>query len=250
MSGNTVASETAWSGSGGGVSAYETEPFYQVSYNVPGANGKRAVPDVSYDADPYTGFPVYDTTPYGGQTGWFQVGGTSAGAPQWAAIQSLGETASNNNFYQDAKSSSYPYYFRDITAGSNGEYYATTNYDLVTGLGSPLTTNYLITHAPTINLLLTVEPIQVKYTGGQSVDLIVTVFNQLNPSFDSTLTLTVTGPSNYYYFDFQTIAIAADTASEYGFSWTIPDLTGTYVVEVSLIPLQLTAYDAVWLEVT
>ena len=99
----TVASETGWSGSGGGLSAYETEPQYQITYNVPGANGKRAVPDVSYDANPATGFPVYDTTAYGGQSGWFQVGGTSAGTPQWAAIHSLGLSVSNNNLYQDAK---------------------------------------------------------------------------------------------------------------------------------------------------
>jgi hypothetical protein len=156
--------------------------------------------------------------------------------------------ASNNNFYSDAKSSSYPFYFRDITSGSNGLYSAAPNYDLVTGLGSPLTTNYLI--APTTNLLLTIEPNQVKYTSGQTVDLIVTAFNQLNPAFNSTLTLTVTGPSSYYYFDFQPITVAADTTSEHGFSWTIPDFGGTYVVEVSLIPPQLTAYDTVWLEVT
>lgn len=137
----TLISETGWVGSGGGLSAYATEPQYQITYNVPGANGKRAVPDVSYDANPATGFPVYDTTAYGGQTGWFQVGGTSAGSPQWAAIQSLGLSVSSNNLYQDAKWSS-PTYFRDITVGSNGAYSAAPGYDLVTGLGSPITWNY------------------------------------------------------------------------------------------------------------
>jgi hypothetical protein len=29
----------------------------------------------------------------------------------------------------------------------------------------------------------------------------------------------------------------------------IPDVAGTYVVEVNLVPPMLTAYDAVWLEV-
>jgi subtilase family serine protease len=95
----TVASETAWSGSGGGNSTYEPEPPYQVSYSVLNANGMRAVPDVSYNADPNPGVSVYDTFGY---LGWLQVGGTSAGAPQWAAIQSLGHSTSNNNFYQDA----------------------------------------------------------------------------------------------------------------------------------------------------
>ena len=103
----SVASETGWSGSGGGISLYEAEPSYQVTYGIPGANGYRCVPDVSYDADPNSGVSVYDSTPYSGQSGWWQVGGTSAGAPQWAAIQSIALCASNNNFYQVAKSANY-----------------------------------------------------------------------------------------------------------------------------------------------
>jgi subtilase family serine protease len=137
----TVASETGWAGSGGGLSVYETEPQYQTTYNVPGANGKRAVPDVSYDADPSTGVPIYDTTAFNNQTGWFQVGGTSASCPQWAAIQSLGLSASSNNLYQDAKWSS-PTYFRDITSGTTGKFFAAPGYDFVTGLGSPVTCNF------------------------------------------------------------------------------------------------------------
>jgi hypothetical protein len=80
------------------------------------------------------------------------------------------------------------------------------------------------------------------------VTFTVNAFNQLNPALESTLTLTVTGPSGYYYFDFQSISVAADAVWEYSFSWTVPDVAGTYVVEASLVPSQLTAYDAVWLE--
>src|SRR5712692_6790550 len=72
-SGN-VMSEAAWSGSGGGISANEAEPGYQANYPIPATNGHRGTPDVSYDADPKTGFPVFDSTPFNGQTGWFQVG--------------------------------------------------------------------------------------------------------------------------------------------------------------------------------
>jgi subtilase family serine protease len=137
----TVASETGWVGSGGGLSAYETEPQYQLIYNIPVANGKRAVPDVSYDADPATGVPIYDTTAFNNQTGWFQVGGTSASCPQWAAIHSLGLSVSSNNLYQDAKWNNQTY-FRDITSGTNGKYLTGLGYDLVTGLGSPITWNF------------------------------------------------------------------------------------------------------------
>lgn len=135
LSGN-VYTETAWSGSGGGVSMYEPKPSYQNSL----AGSYRATPDVSYDADPNTGFPVYDTYGY---SGWLVVGGTSAGAPQWAAIQAIGKTASNYNFYNIYNSQTlYSADFRDITSGQSGSYLAGPSYDLTTGIGSPLTTNF------------------------------------------------------------------------------------------------------------
>ena len=100
-----------------------------------------------------------------------------------------------------------------------------------------------------LHLLLTVEPNQATYMPNQPVTFAVSVLNQLNPSLDATLTLTVTGPGNYYFFDFQRITVAADSVDECSFDWKAPDAAGTYVVEVSLIPPRLTAYDAVWLEV-
>jgi len=162
-SGNLTGSETAWSGSGGGISANESEPGYQSSYPIPNTNGHRGTPDVSYDADPNTGYPVYDSTPYFGSTGWFQVGGTSAGAPQWAALTVLADQArlttslSSNNLtsspqYNAAASAVYAYNYRDIMSGSNGSCSictATNGYDFVTGLGSPLANNlvpYLAMH--------------------------------------------------------------------------------------------------------
>jgi subtilase family serine protease len=140
-----TVSETAWSGSGGGLSKYESEPSYQSTFGVSNTNSMRAVPDVSYNAAPNSAFSIYDSTLLQGQKGWFQVYGTSAGAPQWAAIKSLGLSASNDKFYTDAKTA-YASYFRDIKSGTNGAcgFYCTasTGYDYVTGLGSPLTTTY------------------------------------------------------------------------------------------------------------
>lgn len=141
-----LASETAWSGSGGGLSQYESAPSYQTTYGVANANGKRAVPDISYDADPASGFSIYDSVAYQGQTGWFTVGGTSAGAPQWAAIKALGLSVSNTKLYSDATPNTYSSFFRDILTGNNGtcSLYCTAgvNYDYVTGLGSPITTGF------------------------------------------------------------------------------------------------------------
>lgn len=154
--GNLIGPETVWSSGGGGASANEAMPGYQSSYGLTG--GKRSTPDVSYDANPSTGFAVYDSYSYFGQQGWLVFGGTSARAPQWAGLVALanqGRTPlSSNNLkssplYNAATGASvYASNYRDITSGSNGRP-ATTGYDLATGLGSPLANNlvpYLKTH--------------------------------------------------------------------------------------------------------
>lgn len=145
MSGTTFSSESAWSGSGGGISKYVLEPSFQQAM-VTSSSGMRAVPDVSFDADPATGVSVYDSYGYNGMKGWITVGGTSLGSPSWAALNALGVSGTNaSNYYSDA-SSNYSKYFRDITIGNNGSCgtvcNAGTNYDFVTGLGSPLTSSF------------------------------------------------------------------------------------------------------------
>jgi subtilase family serine protease len=147
-SSGALIAESAWSGSGGGVSAYEKEPAYQSAYNISKAGGMRAIPDVAYNADPKSGYSIYVTTGTGKKTtgAWYTVGGTSAGAPQWAAIQALGGSAALSKFYADKASTSTLKYFRDITSGSNGtcKYYcdARKRYDYITGLGSPQTVKF------------------------------------------------------------------------------------------------------------
>lgn len=137
-SGN-VLSETAWSGSGGGISAYETRPAYQNGWQTASTRG---VPDVSYNADPNTGVPVYIGN-YNHASGWVTVGGTSAGAPQWAALCALANQTRSTTLTGDTPlyqlaGKSYSSYFFDITEGNNGGYNATLKYDYVTGLGSPV----------------------------------------------------------------------------------------------------------------
>jgi hypothetical protein len=78
-----VTGEQAWNGSGGGQSWVEPEPAYQDQAQ---SSGMREMPDVAFEADPSTGVAVYDSVPNGGQSGWWQVGGTSVGAPSWSAI--------------------------------------------------------------------------------------------------------------------------------------------------------------------
>ena len=80
-------SETAWSGSGGGISLYETVPVFQNGWQQFATGNMRSVPDVSYVGGPSPGVAVY-VTPYGG---WIPVGGTSVGAPQWSALIALSQ---------------------------------------------------------------------------------------------------------------------------------------------------------------
>lgn len=80
--------ETPWLFSGGGVSFYEPRPSYQTG--TPSSN-MRTNPDVGFDADPKSGFAVYDSVGISGLDGWMRVGGTSAGAPQWAALIAIAD---------------------------------------------------------------------------------------------------------------------------------------------------------------
>jgi len=146
-----ITSETGWSGSGGGISTYTTKPVFQNGWQTA---TKRATPDLSYNADPYTGVSVYITNYYG-QTGWLSCGGTSAGPPQWAALFALvnsGRASSingANTALYNAGNSNYAGNYRDIVSGYNGKYYAVARYDYVTGLGSPRANSlvpYLKTH--------------------------------------------------------------------------------------------------------
>ena len=62
-SSGSYVGETAWSGSGGGSSTFETEPSYQITVQT---TGQRTTPDVAYNADPtavspfMTRFPTPD----------------------------------------------------------------------------------------------------------------------------------------------------------------------------------------------
>ena len=133
--------ETAWTSAGSGCSKYDPQPAWQGGVsNVTGVCSKRAVADVSADADPATGVAVYDSYSYQGLSGWLEFGGTSVASPIIASVYALAGNASS------VVSGSYPYAhatsFNDVTSGSNGRCgtllcTATTGWDGPTGLGSP-----------------------------------------------------------------------------------------------------------------
>jgi subtilase family serine protease len=131
----TRKSETVWNGAGSGCSSYEPKPSWQHDTGC----SRRTVSDVSADANPSTGAAVYDTTRYQGQSGWFQVGGTSLSAPLIGGAYALGTLPVTSGSYPYANTSS----LFDVLSGSNGScggsYLCTakSGYDGPTGLGAP-----------------------------------------------------------------------------------------------------------------
>jgi len=126
--------EVAWSSAGGGCSTVFSVPSYQLSnsgYQALNCNQGRAVPDVSYLADPNSGVYVYSTSNgCSGPNCFYVVGGTSLAAPMVAARAAIkGVVIKPEYVYENH------ILFRDVTMGSNG-HPARPGLDLVTGLGS------------------------------------------------------------------------------------------------------------------
>jgi len=142
------AEEVGWIGSGGGDSESESPGFWTADsdpfFDQQAAQGGRAVPDISMDADPNaTAAEIFvNGTPEG-------VGGTSLSSPlalgSWARLQSahgnkLGMAAIDFYSLYDAVNpavgdTSAVNGFTDIIAGTNGLFTATPGYDEVTGIG-------------------------------------------------------------------------------------------------------------------
>jgi hypothetical protein len=145
LSGGVRQSETVWNedpdseggnegAGGGGCSTQFAAPEWQ--RKVPdwasvgcgaGGESKRAVADVSADADPYTGVAVYDSVPYPEEEGttvldWVPIGGTSVASPIIASMFALAGGAHNVQYpaktlYSHLTSS----LLYDVTAGGNGK---------------------------------------------------------------------------------------------------------------------------------
>ena len=129
----SLASETGWANGGGGCSSYETATTAQSSfsgYAQVKCAGKRATPDVSLDAAPNSGAAVYDSTKYSGQSGWWQIGGTSLSSPMLAARSADAGVVTNASYIYANNIT-----FRDITSGNNGAA-CLVGFDLCSGRGS------------------------------------------------------------------------------------------------------------------
>ena len=157
----------------------------------------REIPDVSADADPSTGYVVYDAV---NGLDWTAIGGTSGAAPLWAAVLAVAASADANTagygtlnpiLYTLAQNSPGTY-LNDVTSGNNdynatngGQFTATSGYDMATGLGTPVA-SALATGLATIPIDIAVSGVQtyggsptfgatVNFAGSSSAPFGVTV---------------------------------------------------------------------------
>jgi subtilase family serine protease len=160
-SGNYI-SETVWSDAGccaggGGISEIFAEPNYQTK-TLPGSvqtelGGMRGVPDISYNAAVFNEFILIYASFPGTPPGWYGIGGTSEGSPQWAGIvadlnQYVGQPLGflNPGLYALGGAGLVGLFSRDITVGNNAlqdvtgaapGYSATAGWDPASGWGTP-----------------------------------------------------------------------------------------------------------------
>ena len=162
-------------GSGGGVSIYWQEPFYQLLtrgirrsepnqsliyfggstpqtlFTLPANFAGRNLPDISLNADPYTGYSVVDTVDFASPGVADGFGGTSFVAPQLNGITALLRQGNGHriglwgpqlyllqNFFGYGPFSS----FSDITAGDNWFYFGIPGYEPGAGIGTLNVANF------------------------------------------------------------------------------------------------------------
>jgi subtilase family serine protease len=144
-------SETAWVGSGGGVSKLFREPAYQLGLSsaVQRVLGHhRGLPDVAINASNQNPVLIYV------HGRWGIAGGTSVSVPEWAALMALADSKADHDLgdihsalYQLARSPRYHVDMRDVTAGAIDDpaalkgklpkLRAKSGWDPTTGLGTP-----------------------------------------------------------------------------------------------------------------
>jgi subtilase family serine protease len=156
--------EVGWTFAGGGFSHVFAKPGYQsvLPAGSTPIGAMRGVPDIGLQASAGTGALVYLSLPPDGlsglgcgsapcSTGWYDIGGTSLSAPQWAGLVAIADQINggglgliNPALYRiGADPARYAADFYDVTAGNNTAdpsvpgYPATPGWDPITGLGTP-----------------------------------------------------------------------------------------------------------------
>jgi len=187
--GGAWQSESAWVGSGGGISTAYAIPSWQQGISMAANGGSttmRNFPDVAMMADTVIFIAA--------NNGTGAVGGTSASTPLWAGFDALvnqqaaalGLPAAgflNPALYALGKSASYGKCFHDITTGNTTNFsnptrfFARVGYDLCTGWGTPIGSNLIsaLAAAGGTNLMLYASPAAMELTQGGSGAVLITI---------------------------------------------------------------------------
>ena len=256
-SGSGTRYEAAWKQTGGGLSAYEALPSWQSGVTPAGGSAlpRRAVPDVSFNGDPYTGEYVALTLP-GAATVWTGYGGTSIAAPQWAAMiavanamrASSGKSTLGNihtTLYKSiaAVPGTYAASLGDVVDGVNGTCAtcrAGTGFDQTTGWGTPNATQLfeVLTGVSTTKIVTIAAPTVPggSFTGKAGTALSQSL-NATAPSGTTTAYALSGAPSGLTVDTTGTLKWAAPVAGSYSFTATAStaagkSASGTYALKV------------------
>ena len=246
-SGSGARYEAAWLKTGGGLSAYEALPSWQSGVTPAGGSAlaRRAVPDVSFNANPMTGEYVALTLP-GDATVWNAYGGTSIAAPQWAGVIAVANAVRAANakpaigdihatLYKSIATvpGTYASTMADVIDGTNGTCAtcrAGAGFDQATGWGTPNAMQLVAVLSGTTAPLVA-TPAAPTVPGGSFTGKVGTALSQsLNVTVPSgtTTTYSLTGaPSGLAVDATGTLKWAAPVAGSYSFSVKATTAAGT-----------------------
>jgi len=242
--------------SSGGISSYYSIPSWQTNVsNMAGRGGStsyRNIPDVAANANNV--YVIYDngknTNSY---DGW---GGTSCAAPMWAGFMALvnqqsaanGGTSAgfiNPALYAIAAGSNYASCFHDVTSGNNtwsqspDLFYAMSNYDLCTGLGTMQGQSLINALAYSATSISNLTPSQSVTYGTTAITLAgkISAAGPIYPTNGETVAVTINGNAQTTTTD--------DSTGDFSFSYhpqSIPasgtayTITYSYAGDASLHP--------------
>ena len=251
----TWVTESAWSGSGGGVSTTYAIPSYQRSMNMAaqgGSNTMRNMPDVALTG----AVQMYLIYSNGAQTA---VGGTSAATPLWAGFTALANQQAEANarpaigflnptlYTIGNNASSYAAAMHDITSGSNG-FAAIPGFDLATGWGSPSGQSLIndLAALPTTPSFTLSAPNPASVQAGSSTTSTIQV--NVQNGFSAAVVLSLTGLPTGVTGTFGTFS--AGRASILTLSTTSATVPGIYPITVHGVSGTLTSSVVLSLVVT
>jgi len=243
------ATETGWSGSGGGwfpsTDTFNTLPSWLHGTGVPTNIPFRIFPDVALDADPDTGYVVYINGSF------YQIGGTSGASPSYAGALGVSEqklinlgalpaNGAGKNRFGRIQDLLYSFngdstIFFDITSGSNGTLpngstsNAVANWDMVTGWGAFNFNGFVAKQSATTTVSsITANPASIIGGIGTPIQFTVTLATAA-PTGGKTITLSSTDASVPVPASVN-VAAGATTAQ---FSVTTGDVSATKPVTVT-----------------